>query len=100
MQNKSAGKDIEDDGDLIFDLDLVAAGDGDEDILAALDKLAVSSSDGPAVPDTVASVEPEWLVDVRELVRRHGPFSPAHVMKIIPILTAGFQSSVDSSSTT
>lgn len=37
----------------------------------------------------LAVVEPEWLSDVRELARKHGPFSTARIVKIVPILMIG-----------
>ncbi|MBR1223764.1 hypothetical protein JQ600_02480 [Bradyrhizobium sp. AUGA SZCCT0176] len=86
MKDESDGRNAFED-DILSDLDLWAEGDGDEDISAAIAMLDVSLSDDTTVPNTVV-VDPEWMADVRELARKHGPFSTAHIMKITPILLA------------
>jgi hypothetical protein len=68
--------------DMLADLDLSPAdvAETDEEIIAALD--AIDPRDYVATPGPVAPVA-DWLIDVRELARKHGPFSAAQTLQII-----------------
>jgi hypothetical protein len=72
---------IEAPDDLLADLDMTPAleAESDEEIMRALD-----SSDDEA-PDHPLSVTPvaDWLTDVRELARKHGPFSAAQILQMV-----------------
>jgi hypothetical protein len=70
------------DDDWLSDLDMTPAieAESDAEIMAALDDIDPSefvAASAPAVP--VA----DWLTDVRELARKHGPFSAAQILQMV-----------------
>ena len=71
-----------DDDDLLSDLDLTPSEEAETDaeIMAALD--FCNPPDDVARPDPVAPIA-DWLTDVRELARKHGPFSAAQILQIV-----------------
>jgi hypothetical protein len=73
--------------DWLTDLDLTPAAEAesDEEIMAALD--SDDPRDDVAAPDPIAPVA-DWLADVRELARKHGPFAPWQIVQIICALSA------------
>ena len=79
--------EVEDADELLSDFDMSAADsvESDDEIIAALD--AHDPRDNVVAPDPVAPVA-NWLADVRELARRHGPFSAAQTLLIIRELNA------------
>jgi hypothetical protein len=72
------------DDDLLSDLDLGVEVETVDDLMAALD-----ASDDP--PDDIASVVAapvaDWLIDVRQLARKHGPFAPWQILEVIRALS-------------
>jgi hypothetical protein len=65
---------------LLDDLDMTPAaneGVSDAEIMAALD-----SYDDLVAPDPVAPVA-DWLTDLRELARKHGPFSAVQILQMV-----------------
>jgi hypothetical protein len=70
--------------DLLSDLDMTpnAEAESDADIMAALD-----AADDIAAPDPVVPVA-DWLTDLRELARKHGPFSAVQILQIVRELDA------------
>ena len=73
--------------DDLSDLDMTRSGEveSDAEIMAALDPS--DSPDDVAKPDPVAPVA-DWLADVRELARKHGPFAPWQILEVIRALNA------------
>jgi hypothetical protein len=70
---------IEADDDLLSDLDLTPSEEAETDaeIMAALDTIDPADYDDPVAP------EAGWLIDVRELARKHGPFSAAQILQVV-----------------
>jgi hypothetical protein len=75
------------DDDLLSDLDMTLSAEveSDAEIMRALD--AVDPADDVAKSDPVAPVA-DWLPDVQELARKHGPFAPWQILEIIRALNA------------
>jgi hypothetical protein len=78
--------DPQTDGDLLSDLDMTPAleAESDAEIMAALDP---SDDDTPDHPLPVTPIA-NWLTDVQELARKHGPFAPWQIVQIICALNA------------
>jgi hypothetical protein len=85
----AASPETENDDDLLSELDMTphAEAESDADIMAALD--ASDPSDDYALDDpTPITPIATWLTDVQELARKHGPFAPWQIVKIICALNA------------
>ena len=69
------------DDDWLTDLDMTphAEAESDAEIMAALDAI---DPDDVTTPDPIAPVD-GWLTDLRELARKHGPFSAAQILQIV-----------------
>jgi hypothetical protein len=79
------GSPVDTDDDLSdLDMTLAAEVESDAEIMRALDP---SDNDTPDNPDPVALVA-DWLADVRELSRKHGPFARWQIDQIIRELNA------------
>lgn len=78
---------VTDDDDWLADLETAPAHEveSDAEVMAALE--AYDPRDDVAAPDPVAPVA-DWLADVRELARKHGPFAPWQIVEIIRTLNA------------
>jgi hypothetical protein len=78
--------EVETDDDLLSDLDMSLASDveSNAEIMAALDP---SDDDAPDHPLPVTPVA-DWMTDVQELARKHGPFAPWQIVQIIRALNA------------
>jgi hypothetical protein len=78
--------EVEADDDLLSDLDMAPSleAESDAEIMAALDP---SDDDTPDHPLPVTPVA-DWLPDVQELARKHGPFAPWQIVQIICALNA------------
>jgi hypothetical protein len=78
--------EVETADDLLAELDMTPAleAESDEEIMRALDS---SDDDTPDHPVPVTPVD-DWLTDVQELARKHGPFAPWQIVKIICALNA------------
>lgn len=78
------------DDDLLADLDMAPDSDpkSAEELIAALD--LADEKAAALIPVAVAAIAPiaEWLADVRELARKHGPFAPSQIVQIIRALNA------------
>jgi hypothetical protein len=77
--------EVETADDLLAELDMTPAleAESDEEIMRALD----SSDDIPDHPLPVTPIA-DWLTDVQELARKHGPFAPWQIVQIIRALNA------------
>ena len=77
---------IETADDMLDDLDMTPAleAESNEEIMRALDS---EDDDTPHYPLPVTPVA-DWLTDVQELARKHGPFAPWQIIKIICALNA------------
>ena len=75
------------DDNLLSELDMAPAAEAcsDAEIMAALD--VIDPSDDVAAPEPVTPVA-DWLTDVQELARKHGPFAPWQIVQIICALNA------------
>src|SRR5665647_1769547 len=65
--------EVETDDDLLSDLDMTLASEveSDAEIMAALDPSDENTSDHHIPVTPVA----DWMIDVQELARKHGPFA-------------------------
>ena len=72
---------VTDDDDWLSDLDMTPALEeaSNEEIMRALDS---PDDDTPHHPLPVTPVA-DWLTDVRELARKHGPFSAAQILQMV-----------------
>jgi hypothetical protein len=81
---------IDSDDDLLADLDMPPEVEPEsaEELIAALN--LADEGTAAIVPASVAAIAPpaEWLADVRELARKHGPFAPWQIVQIIRALNA------------
>jgi hypothetical protein len=82
----AANEVIETADDMLDDLDMTPAleAESNEEIMRALDS---EDDDTPHYPLPVTPVA-DWLTDVKELARKHGPFAPWQIIKIICALNA------------
>jgi hypothetical protein len=80
---------IETPDDMLADLDMTPAleAESDEEIMRALDSEDDDAPDHP-LPIAPEPATADWLTDVRELARKHGPFAPWQIIKIICALNA------------
>jgi hypothetical protein len=69
------------DEDLLTDLDMNPT-PSDEEGISDAEIMAALHEDDPAASDPVAPVD-EWLTDVQELARKHGPLSAAQILQIV-----------------
>jgi hypothetical protein len=85
--------EVETDDDLLSDLDLTpsAEAETDAEIMAALN----SEDDDTAKHHLSVMPIADWMTDVQELARKHGPFAPWQIVQIICALNAVDDSAVD-----
>jgi hypothetical protein len=78
------------DDDLLADLDMAPDHEVEsaEELIAALD--LADERARAVISASVADIAPpaDWLADVRELARKHGPFAPWQIAQIIRTLNA------------
>jgi hypothetical protein len=77
---------VTDDDDWLTDLDMTPREESDAEIMAALDAIPNDGPDDPPIAPEPAMAD--WLTDVQELARKHGPFAPWQIVKIICALNA------------
>ena len=79
------------DDDLLADLEMPPEVEPEsaEELIAALD--LADEKAAAMIPVSVADITPlaEWLADVRELARKHGPFAPWQIVQIICAVPSG-----------
>jgi hypothetical protein len=71
--------------DLLAELEMGTEVETTDELMAALDSF--DPDDSPSEPAPAPAVD-DWLIDVRELARKHGPFAPWQIVQIIRTLNS------------